>query len=160
MISQIMRLVNSTDNLFLSPPQQKELLDYAKSLKRRFTVARLVEEAEPKILDAALLTVQNAHPEIGDWVENGWETHGTDLRFALRTIVRGMLVDDPEYAGQSAVQSLANELKFLEFPPTVARGLFEGLQTACSEILPLDASEILSPFFVQAIAEADTATAA
>ncbi|MFO0937372.1 MAG: hypothetical protein U0798_12755 [Gemmataceae bacterium] len=151
----MMRLVNSTDSMYLTPPQQRELMDYAKSLRRRFDAARKVQQTESKILDDALASVQSAHPEIGDWSDAGWESHGKDLGFALRSVVRGMLVDDLEYAGATAVNSLVRELRMLEFPPNAVRGLFDGLKTACDTHLPPDSSELLAPYFAKVSSDVD-----
>ena len=155
MISRMMRLVNSTDTLFLTPPQQRELMDYAKSLRRRFEAAKKVQETEPKILDDALASVQNSHPELGDWSEAGWESFGSDMGYTLRAIVRGMLVDDLDYAGLTAVNSLIRELRLLEFPPAAVRGLIDGLKSACDVHLPPDSSELLAPFFAKVSTDVD-----
>jgi hypothetical protein len=88
MFSKMMELVNRTDSHPLTPPQQKDVLDYAKSLARRFQAARQIEQSEPKILDAAVRHIQESPPDLGDFVEAGWESSANDLRFVLRTVTR------------------------------------------------------------------------
>jgi hypothetical protein len=149
-----MKLVNASDNLYLSPPQQKELLDYAKSLGRRFDAAKAVEANEVKLLDSTVVLLQDNHPEIGDVKDAGWDSHGADLSFALRSIVQGMLVDDDDHAGLVAVTSLARHLKHLDFSGDAVKGVFESLTAACEDTLPPDAFETLKPYLAEATAVA------
>lgn len=154
MISRMMRLVNTSDNLYLTPPQQKDLLDYAKSLGRRFEAAQAVERAESKLIDTAVVLLQDNHPEIGDVKDAGWESHGPDLAYTLRTVTQGMLVDDEHHAGLACVGSLARQLKHLDFSDEAIKGVFESLSQACDDGLPPAAADTLKPYWISAIAAA------
>ncbi|MGL4422409.1 MAG: hypothetical protein ACRCZF_17195 [Gemmataceae bacterium] len=153
MFSKMMRLVNTTDNLYLTPPQQKELLDYAKSMPRRFALARSVEDMEVRLIDTAFEKLQEYHPTIGDLADAGWDTSTNDLRYAIRALVNGMLMDDDQYADGTALMHLRTVLFYYDFPTGLGADLMASLRDACREALPPDAFELWDPY-LQTAAEA------
>jgi hypothetical protein len=137
MFSKMMELVNRTDSHPLTPPQQKDVLDYAKSLARRFHAARQIEQSEPKILDAAVRHIQESSPDLGDFVEAGWESSANDLRFVLRTVTQAMLLDDDRFAGDVAVGSLTKQFAYLDLPSDATRGSCPACNGRAASACPL-----------------------
>jgi hypothetical protein len=150
MYSKMMQLVNRMDSLPLTPPQQKEIVDYAKSLTQRFEVARKVEQTEKLLLDSATKYLQDHVAELSDLKDAGWVSHDQDLQFILRTVTQAMLLDDDEFARKTAVDSLSREFTFLELPITAVNEVIAGLRQACDEHLPPSAADTLSRYFESA----------
>lgn len=152
MFSRMMKLVNATDSLNLTPPQQKDVLDYARSLPRRFAAARAVQAAETQLVELALKAVQAAFPELGPPPDLGWDSADDDLRLALRAITAEMLMDDTDAAEGAALAHLRRALGFLGIPQPAVEELFAGLRDAAVNTLKPDAFELLAPHFDRAVA--------
>lgn len=146
MLSRMMRLINATDSLHLTPPQQREVLDYAKSLPARFQAARAVEELEPDIAARALAEWEQAHPELGPAAEFGWPEAAGDLGTVVRAAALGLLMDDPNYAEARAAATLRAALGFLDVPVGAVNDLFSTLTDAALETLPPAAADLYAPY--------------
>jgi hypothetical protein len=150
--SRFTQLINATDSLYLTPPQQKDVLEYAKSLPRRFAALRSVEELEVRIIDLALEKFSESQPTVGDPAEAGWDSASEDLRHALRTVALGLVMDDGEYADGAAIQTLRTILNNLDWPGDAGADLFESVKQALSELLPADAAAVFLPYWDEAAA--------
>jgi hypothetical protein len=160
MYSRMMKLINETDNLHLSPPQQKELLDFAKALPGRFAALRQVEANELQIVDAALDAFQQLQPTVGDLADAGWPNAGDDLRLAVRLILIGWMMDDLEYAEAKHLRTLRQQLEYLDFPADAPRDLFVALAEAVPPLVSPETSELVAPAFQAAVDAFDSAVAA
>jgi hypothetical protein len=154
MFSRMMKMVNATDSLNLSPPQQKEILDYAKSLSRRFAAARAVQAAETPLVELALKAMQAACPELGTPLDLGWDSADNDLRLVLRAITNEMLMDDTDSAEHAVLAHLRRSLGYLGVPASAIEELFAGLRDAAVNTIKPDAYELLAPHFDRAVAQA------
>jgi hypothetical protein len=152
MFSRMMKLVNATDSLHLTPPQQKDVLDYAKSLPRRFAAARAVQAAETHLVEHALKAVQAAFPELGTPLDLGWDSADDDLRLCLRAITNEMLMDDTDSADAVVLAHVRRSLGYLGVPAAAVEELFAGLRDAAVNALKPDAFELLAPHFDRAAA--------
>jgi hypothetical protein len=146
MISRMMQLVNTTDSLYLTPAQQKEVLDYGRSMARRFEACRAVEAIEDDVVEAAKESFFEHHPNLADLPENGWDTFESDQRLALRTAVQAMLLDDTAFPEQKQFRSLRRTLGFLEITAAVQNDWFSSLRTALEARLKPDAADTLAPY--------------
>jgi hypothetical protein len=153
MFSRMMQMVNDNDSLHLSTHQQKELLDYAKSLPRRFAAVRSLEANESKVIARCLEAFADAQPGLGEPAEWGWESAEDDLRACLRAIAQGVLMDDPDYPEARSFAHLRATLGFYEV--SAAGDLFGGLWTACRELLDPAAAEVLEPYLSRAVEAAE-----
>jgi hypothetical protein len=158
MFSRMMQTVNRTDSQYLSPPQQKEVLEYAKGLPARFKAARAVEELEADIAAKALAEWEAAHPELGTAAEFGWPEAVADLRGVIRAAVLGLLMDDTDYAETRAALTLRRALGFLDVSAAAANDLFAVLADAAREALPPQHAEVYAPYLA-ALAERQPALA-
>jgi hypothetical protein len=138
MFSRMMQLVNRTDSVHLTPPQQKDVLDYAKSVPRRFAACRALEAAEDALVDRALASAGAA--------DLGWRSAEADVRGLIRAVAVGALIDDPEYAAARWGRHLARTLDFLD-SPDAADAVFDALRGAAADVLPPDAADLLAPYF-------------
>lgn len=138
MFSRMMQLVNRTDSVHLTPPQQKDVLDYAKSVPRRFAACRALEAAEDTLVERALAAVGAA--------DLGWRTAEADVRGLIRAVAVGALIDDPEYAAARWGGHLARTLDFLDAPDG-ADAVFDALRGAAADLLPPGAADLLAPYF-------------
>jgi hypothetical protein len=160
MYSRMMKLINETDNLHLTPPQQKELLDYAKSLPGRFAALRQIEANEVNIVDAALEAFQQMQPTVGDLTDAGWPNAGDDLRLAVRLILIGWMMDDADYAEAKHLRTLRSQLEYLDLPADAPRDLFVALAAAVPPMISPEASELVASAFQAAVDAFDNAVAA
>jgi hypothetical protein len=142
----MMQLVNTTDSLYLTPAQQKEVLDYGRSLARRFEACRAVQAIEDDVAEAARDAFFEQHPNLADLPDNGWDTFDADQRLALRTVVQAMLMDDPAFPEQKQFRSLRRTLGFLELTAAVQDDWFSSLRNALEARLKPDAAETLAPY--------------
>lgn len=160
MFSRMMKLVNATDSLYLTPPQQKDVLDYAKSLPRRFAAARAVQAAETPLVEQALKAFQAAFPELGTPLDLGWGSADDDLRLVLRALANEMLMDDTDSAEGAVLAHLRRSLGYLGVPAGAIEELFAGLRDAAVNTLKPDAFALLAPHFDRAVALAAGTTVA
>jgi Phycobilisome protein len=151
MMSRMMKTVNATDNLYLTPAQQKEMLDYARSLPRRFAAVRTVEENEQQLVAGAFEVLEENQPHYGDFSEYGWDSAATDLRLVLRTLCQAVLVDDPDLVETKILEHLRKNLTYLDLPTEAVQGLFAGLVATAERLLPPDAYDMLAPQFGQLV---------
>lgn len=149
MFSRMMQLVNRTDSVYLTPPQQKDVLDYAKSVPRRFAACRAVEAAEDALVAAAVAAVSPPPAELG------WATADADVRGLVRAVAVGMLIDDPGYAVARWADHLRKKLDFLD-APDAADAVFAALADAAAATLPPDATDALAPYLEAATGPALT----
>lgn len=152
MFSRLMKTVNATDNMYLTPAQQKDVLDYAKSLPRRFAAARAVQTAETPLVEQALKAFQAAFPELGTPLDLGWDSADDDLRLVLRALANEMLMDDTDSADGAVLAHLRRSLGYLGVPAGGVEELFAGLRDAAVNTLPPDAFAVLAPHFDRAVA--------
>jgi Phycobilisome protein len=160
MYSKMMKLINETDNLHLTPPQQKELLDFARALPNRFAALRQIEANEVHIVDAALDAFQQLQPTVGDLADAGWPTATDDLRLAIRLIIVGWLMDDAEYAEAKHLRTLRQQLEYLDLPADAPRDLFVALSEAVAPLVSPETHEMVAPAFRAAVDAFDGVTAA
>jgi len=159
MISRMMQVVNTTDSLYLTPAQQKEVLDYGRSLQRRFAACRAVEAVEDDVVEAAKEAFFEQHPNLSDITENGWENFENDQRFALRTAIQSMLLDDLSFAEQKHFRSLRRIMSFLEIPAVVQNDWFSSLRTALESRVKSEVTDTLAPYLDTFQPATTTATA-
>lgn len=152
MFSRLLKTVNTTDNLYLTPPQQKDVLDYAKSLPRRFAAARAVQAAETQLVELALKALEASFPELGTPLDLGWDSADDDLRLCLRAVTNEMLMDDTDSADAAVLAHLRRALGYLGVPRGAVEELFAGLRDAAVNTLRPDAFELLAPHFDRAVA--------
>ncbi|WP_439627330.1 hypothetical protein [Gemmata sp.] len=145
MSSRIVQTVNQADSQYLNPNQQKDVLDYARSLPARFTAARAVQEAEGEIASRVLKEWEQSHPELGPAADLGWPEAAADLRVVVRAAALGVLMDDPDYAEARAAGTLRRTLEFLDVPTGASNDLFALLAATAREALPAAAADLLVP---------------
>lgn len=145
MFSRMMQLVNQADSQYLSPPQQKDVLEYARSLPGRFKAARAVEAREAELAARALAAWEQAHPEMGSAADFGWPEAAADLRLVLRAAALGVLMDDPDYADARAGATLRRTLGFLDVSAGATDGVFAALADAARDGLPPAAADLIAP---------------
>lgn len=158
MFSRLMQTVNRTDNQYLTPPQQKDVLDYAKGLPARFKAVRAVEELEAEIAAKALAEWEAAHPELGVAADFGWPEAVGDLRLVVRAAALGALMDDTDYAEARAASTLRRALGFLELPAGAIADVFTVLADAARDALPPQHADAYVPYLA-ALAERQPALA-
>jgi hypothetical protein len=151
MFSRMMKAINASDSLYLSPQQKRDVAEYAKSLPERFAAARAVEKAEGRIVDRALAALRAAHPDLADLAGAGWESAEDDLRLALRAVVQGVLMDDPDVAEATVLDHLRRTLGYLNLPDDAPRDVFAGLRAAAEAALPAEAFALLAPDLDRAV---------
>lgn len=158
MISTLMQILNRTDSLIPTPQQQKELLDYGKSIAPRFAALRAIQQQEDRIVELTLTAWQQAFSDLGDPADYGWTSADADLRGAIRSITLGMVLDDLHYAEQTCLLTLRRTLEYAEIPADAIHGLFAGLHEAVRAVIPNDTAQYSGKFFQQAMkfAEPDT----
>ena len=147
MFSRMMQLVNRFDSLHPTPAQQKELLDYAKSVRPRFAALRAVQAGEDRIVELSLHAWQQAFPDLGEPADFGWPTADADLRGAVRAIAMGTVLDDPEFAETSVLLTFRRTLDYADVPAEAVHGLFASLLEAARESLPDDHFRACEPYF-------------
>lgn len=151
MFSQMMKTINATDNLYLNPQQQKEILDYARSLLQRFATIRSIQQHETAIVETTLKLVVEADTSMTDMDEWGWTSAEADLRLTLRAMSTGILMDDSEYAEHKSIHHLNQMFNLLDFPIDFAQLLFTNLKAACEIHLPADYYDIMAISLSQVI---------
>jgi hypothetical protein len=144
--SRMMKLINATDNLYLTPEQQKQLLDYTNSLPRRLKAARAVEAQEAAIVERCHARVRDRYPEFERYHRHGWDKSFRDVQLVLRYNVQGMLMDDPAVPEDKLLGWFRTLIAGLDMTPAIFRDTFSALQDACREVLPADAYALLEPF--------------
>jgi hypothetical protein len=145
MYSRLMKVINATDSLPISPDDQRQLLDYAKSLPKRFQVMRLVESREQDIAEAAIEQMQELYPNFEYYHENGWEKGVRDLGLVLRCNVQAMLMDDVEVNKDKLLSWFRTLNENLSLSPQFVRDCYTALLEACRGMLPADAFALLEP---------------
>lgn len=143
MYSRMVQQLNRTDNLYPTPQQQKELLDYARSCPRRFAACRAIEASEDALVGRVLAAVS---PD-----DIGWTRAEADLRGLLRTVAVGVLIDDADYATAVWSQHLTSLLDALDAREVGETALTE-LKRALADSLPPDAAELVAPYLDAAAA--------
>lgn len=151
MFSRMMQTLNATDNLYLTPAQQKDMLDYARSLPKRFAAARVIQDAEPTIIAATLERFGQKQPTLADLAGFGWDTATDDLTLALRAIVQGVLMSDPTMADAKVLTWLRQVLGHWDFSPEAIRQLFESLAETVADVLSPESISLVQPYFGAAI---------
>jgi hypothetical protein len=143
--SRIVQTVNQADSQHLNPNQQKDVLDYARSMPTRFTAARAVQESEAEIAARVLNEWEQSHPELGSAADLGWPEAAADLRVVVRTAALAMLMDDPDHSEARAAGTLRRTLEFLDVPTGASNDLFALLAATAREVLPAAAADLLVP---------------
>ncbi|MBL8794011.1 MAG: hypothetical protein JNM56_08900 [Planctomycetia bacterium] len=145
MYSRLMKTVNRTDNLYLTPEEQNELLDYARSLPRRFEAARLIEAREQTIVAQCYERLRDLYPQFEHYHKDGWDKGYRDTQLVLRYNVQAMLMDDPDIAVDKLFGWLRTLLAGLDLTPQLVRDTFTCLRDACAAQLPAEAQALLEP---------------
>lgn len=153
MFSQMMRLINSTDSLYLNPAQQKQLLDYTRSLPKRFKAARAVEQKEDELCRDCVARLRARFPEFDGRHEAAWDKAHRDMQLVLRYNVQGMLMDDPDIATDKLLGWLRTLLASLGMTPQFLRETFTALRDSCRQGLPADVYEWLEPHLERTVRE-------
>ena len=151
MFSRMMQSVTRADGQHLAPRQRQDVQEYADSLPRRFVAARTVAAAEAGLVERAVR-------DFGDPADLGWDTAPDDLRLAVRAIVQGMLMDDPDVAEAKVLGHLRRTLGYLDVPADAVRGLFAALRDAARATLPPDAFAVLAPYLDRTAQPTESAT--
>jgi hypothetical protein len=151
MYSRMMKLVNATDNLYLSAAEQQQLLDYTQSLPRRFAAARLVEAKEAEIVEQCHGQLRRLYPTFENFHAQGWDKSYRDTQLVLRYNVQAMLMDDPEVANDKLFGWLRTLLAGLDLTPRLVRDTFTALREACRAKLPAETFALLEPHLERTI---------
>lgn len=151
MYSRMMKLVNATDNLYLTPAEQQQVLEYTQSLPRRFAAARQVEAKETEIVEHAMVQLRRLYPTFEQFHRDGWDKGFRDAQLVLRYNVQGMLMDDPDLATDKLLGWLRTLLAGLDLTPRLVRDTFTALREACRAKLPADAYALLEPHLERTI---------
>lgn len=152
MYSGMMKLVNATDNLYLSPAEQKQFLAYTQSLPQRFAVARQVEAKEQEIVEHCYGQLRRLYPTFENFHTHGWDKGFRDTQLVLRYNVQAMLMDDPEVANDKLFGWLRTLLAGLDLTPRLVRDTFTALREACRVKLSAEAFTLLEPYLERTIA--------
>jgi hypothetical protein len=145
MYSRMMKTVNATDNMYLSPQEQGSLLEYTRSLPKRFEAARLVQAKEMEIVEHCYEQLRRMYPNFERYHKHGWDKGYRDTQLVLRYNVQGMLMDDAEIATDKLFGWLRTLFAGLDLTPNLVRDTFAALAGACRAKLPADAFALLEP---------------
>ncbi|MBY0526793.1 MAG: hypothetical protein K2R98_25600 [Gemmataceae bacterium] len=151
MPSRMMQLINESDNLYLSPQEQEQLLGYTRSLPKRFQAARAVEAKENDIVAAALALLRPRYPSFDSYHEHAWDKGHRDMQLVLRYTVQAMLMDDPQVAADKLLVWLRTLFMNLGLTPQFCKDTFTFLREACRKQLPAEANALLDPFLAHSI---------
>jgi len=147
----MMQIINASDSLYLTPEEQKQLLEYAASLPGRLQAARAVEAKEDEIAGQCMALMQQRHPEFAAAHEHAWDQGHRDVQLVLRYNVQAMLMDDPDIAVDKLLRWLRTLLAGLGMPGSFLRDNFVCLKQACRAKLPADAFALLDAHLQQNI---------
>jgi hypothetical protein len=147
MLSRMMQTINRSDNLYLSPREQKEVLRYAKSIPNRFAAVRALQAEEPRIVDRALAALGESEYLAVSLEAQGWTAASNDLKLILRTIALAVLTEDDQILETRVLSHLRRKLRYLNFPPDATYSLFLSLISFTETQLAAEHCEMITPYF-------------
>lgn len=151
MYSRVMKLLNESDGRYLTPAEQAVVLEYARSLPKRFQAARQVEGVEQDAIDQSLAALKRLYPKFADLHPQAWEKATRDMQLVGRFAVQGMLADDLELPADKLYKWMITMLRSVGLTPRFVRDCYQGLRDAYRAKLPADAYGLLEPHLSRAV---------
>ncbi|MGL6076460.1 MAG: hypothetical protein ACRC8S_20085 [Fimbriiglobus sp.] len=147
MLSRMMQTINRSDNLYLSPKEQKEILQYARSIPGRFAAVRALQAEEVRIVSRALAALGESEYLAVSLEAQGWTSAVDDLKLILRTIALAVLTEDEQVLETRVLSHLRRKLRYLDFPHDATYSLFLSLISFTETQLAAEHCEIITPYF-------------
>ncbi len=149
--SRLLKVINNSDDRYLDPTEQSEILGYATSLPSRVDAMRQVERVEAEAIREAVDQIRRRYPRFEMFHERGWEKTIRDSTLILRQIVQSMLVDDSEVGEDKLYVWIRTIFSSFNFTPAIIRETYVLLKESIQTRISREAFTLLEPHFNHAI---------
>lgn len=141
-----LKIVAECDNRYPTPEEEQELVEFARSVPRRFEVARLVEKVEQEAVKHCIDETKKRYPNFAGHHEFAWAKAFRDVQLTVRTNVQAMLVGDMRLLDEKLLFWLKTILASFAFTPRFNRDTYTFLRDGFKSRLPADAYALLEPY--------------
>jgi hypothetical protein len=146
-----LKVINNSDDRYLDPAEQSEILGYATSLPTRLDAMRQVERIEAELVRETIDQIRRRYPRFEMFHERGWEKGIRDAQLVLRQIVQSMLVDDSEVGEDKVYVWMRSILSSFNFTPAIIRETYTLMKESIQTKISREAYTLLEPHFDHAI---------
>jgi hypothetical protein len=143
---QLTEIIRNSESRYMTPQEQRAILDYTESLPRRFQAAALVQDKEEAIVASVVQQGKRRYANMERYHPKAWEKAARDLELILRYTAQAMVLDDPTFQADRLLYWFGTILHSFGFSPQFNRDTYTFLLNAVRGQLPPDAFGLLEPF--------------
>jgi hypothetical protein len=149
--SRLLKVINNSDDRYLDPAEQSEILGYATSLPNRLDAMRQIEGIEAEVVRETIDQIRRRYPRFEMFHERGWEKGIRDAQLVLRQVVQSMLLDDSEVGEDKTYIWNRTILASFNFTPAIIRETYTLMKETIEGRISREAFDLLEPHMNHAI---------
>lgn len=148
MNTQIESLFSSAEGRYLALEEERQIIDYTRTLDARLATMRAVQAAETSIVEGCLNDIWSQHPDMQSAPPVVREKARRDMTLVLRYAALAMVRDDPKMLEERLLYWLATILNSFGLMPVVDTG-YRAMGRRVEAVLRPEQGALISPYLRQ-----------